>query len=137
MIPYRECIVFLLAKAHQRAQAACKARLQAYGMTPVQCLLLEALWEEEGLAVGEIGRRLGLDSATLAGVLDRMVAAGWVLREQDPEDGRVGRVFLTDRARHATPDLAEAIELTNDDVLGDFSVEEKVLLKRLLRDLRE
>ncbi len=136
MISYRDCIVFLLAKAHQRAQADFKARLQAHGLTPVQCLFLEALWEEEGLPVGEIGRRLALDTATLAGVLDRMVAAGWVSRQQDPEDGRVGRVFLTDRAREATPELARVIELTNDEVLGGFSLEEKVLLKRLLRDLR-
>lgn len=137
MISYRDCIVFLLAKAHQRAQAAFKERLRAHGLTPVQCLFLEALWEQEGVAVGEIGRGLLLDTATLAGVLDRLVAAGWVRREADPDDGRVGRVFLTEKARAAVDSLVEAIERTNEDLLGDFSLEEKVLLKRLLRDLRK
>lgn len=138
MISYRDCIVFLLAKAHQRAQAVFKEHLQAHGLTPVQCLLLEVLWQEDqGLAVGEIGRRLTLDAATLAGVLDRLVAAGWLRREADPEDGRVARIYLTERAQLATDDLQAAIETTNQELLEEFSLEEMVLLKRLLRDFRD
>ncbi len=130
--------MFLLAKAHQRAQAVFKEHLQVYGLTPVQCLLLEVLWQEdEGLAVGEIGRRLTLDAATLAGVLDRLVAGGWLRREGDPEDGRVARIYLTERAQLATGDLQVAIETTNQELLEEFSLEETVLLKRLLRDFRD
>ena len=72
MISYRDNIVFLLAKAHQRAQGALKMQLQPFDLTTMQCLFLEALWEEEGLSVGEIGRRITLDTATLAGILDRL-----------------------------------------------------------------
>lgn len=136
MIPYRDCIVFLLTKAQQRAQAAIRERLRPLGLTPVQGLLLNALFEEEGLPVGEVGRRIGLDTATLAGVLDRMSGAEWIRREADPEDGRVGRIYATDKAREAAPAIYGAVEQANEDVLRDFSLEEKVLLKRLLRDMR-
>jgi MarR family transcriptional regulator, organic hydroperoxide resistance regulator len=136
MLSYRDNIVFLLAKAHQRAQGVLKGHLQIHGLTPVQCLVMESLWEEEGISVGDIGRRLALDTATLAGVLDRMVAAGWLRREADTEDGRVSRVFLTERAKEAAVDLAGTIERANNGLLENFSLEEKILLKRLLRDLR-
>lgn len=136
MIDYRECIVFLLAKAHQSAQAAFKNRLQALGLTTVQGLVLGSLTEEEGVSVGEIGRKLGLDTATLAGVLDRLTSAEWIRRETDPEDARVGRLYLTERAKVALPELSSAIEAANQDLLGGFSLEEKLLLKRMLRDLR-
>jgi DNA-binding MarR family transcriptional regulator len=96
---------------------------------------LESLWEEEGISVGEIGRRLVLDTATLAGVLDRMVNAGWVRREVDSEDARVARVFLTEKAREATTELATTIGSTNNELLNKFSLEEKVLFKRFLRDI--
>ena len=134
MISYSENIVFLIAKAHQRAQSALKAQLQVFGLTPMQCLFMEPLWEEEGLSVGDIGRRLALDTATLAGVLDRMVNAGWVLRETDAADGRVARVYLTPKARTAIPDLAAAIERANNGLLNHFSLEEKLLYKRFLRE---
>jgi DNA-binding MarR family transcriptional regulator len=134
---YSENIVFLLAKAHQRAQGALKGHLQVFGLTPVQCLFMESLWEEDGLSVGDVGRRIALDTATLAGVLDRMVSAGWVRREPDPLDGRVARVYLTEKARAVIPDLMVAIERANNELLYNFSLEEKLLFKRLLRDVKD
>ena len=137
MISYRDNIVFLLAKAHQRAQGTLKGHLQPFGLTTMQTLFLEALWEEEGLSVGEIGRRIGLDTATLAGILDRLVTAGWVRREADQQDGRVSRVFLTDKARSTKNEMATAIEVANDELQQGFAVEEKILLKRFLREFKE
>ncbi len=137
MISYRDNIVFLLAKAHQRTQGALKARLQPFGLTPMQCLFMEALWEEDGLSVGEIGRRIALDTATLAGILDRLVTAGWVRREADAQDGRVARVYLAEKATAAINQLAATMEQTNDELLKNFSLEERLLLKRFLKDFRE
>ncbi len=137
MISFRDNIVFLLAKAHQRAQSVLKGHLQTFGLTPMQCLFMESLWEEDGLSVGEIGRRILLDTATLAGILDRMVTAGWVRREADPLDGRVARVYLSEKARTAIDGLAIAIEQTNNELLNGFSLEEKLLFKRLLRDIKD
>ena len=136
MTSYRDNIVFLLAKAHQRAQSVLKGYLQTFGLTPMQCLFMETLWEEDGLSVGEIGRRISLDTATLAGVLDRMVTAGWVRRETDPDDGRVARVYLTEKAQVAIDDLAAVRERANNELLNDFPLEEKLLLKRFLRDIK-
>lgn len=134
MVNFRDNIAFMIAKAHQHAQGVLKAQLKAFGLTPVQCLVLESLWDEEGLSVGEVGRRLTLDTATLAGVLDRMVTAGWVLREIDPADARVARIYLSEKAKAITADLAGTIEYTNNELLNSFSLEEKLLFKRFLRD---
>jgi DNA-binding MarR family transcriptional regulator len=103
----------------------------------MQCLFLESLWEVDGLSVGEIGRNIALDTATLAGILDRLVTAGWVRRESDPDDGRVARVYLTDKARSSIADIAMGIERTNNELLKNFTPEEKILCKRFLRDIRE
>ena len=137
MISFRDNIVYLLAKAHQRAQGVLKSYIQSFGLTPMQCLFMEALWEEDGLSVGEIGRRIALDTATLAGVLDRMVVAGWVRRETDQTDGRVTRVYLTEKALEAVSVLTTAIETTNNELLNNFSLEEKLLFKRFLRDVKD
>lgn len=135
MFEYNDCIIFLLAKAYQKAHGNFKKRLHSYGLTPVQHLILEALWQEEGLSAGDIGKRLVLDSATLSGVLDRMAEAGWVIKKTDHDDKRFLRVYLADRARELKDSLVEERKQINEEVLGCLSLEEKVLLKRLLRDL--
>ena len=133
---YRDNIVFLIAKVHQRSQGVLRKHLQSHGLTPVQCLFLETLWEEDGLPVGEIGRKLTVDTATLTGVLDRMESAGWVRRRYDPFDGRIARIFLTGMAKEAAKDLMACITCVNHELLNKFSHEEKILLKRLLLDLK-
>ncbi len=135
MVHFQDNIAFIIAKAHQHAQGMLKAQLKAFGLTPVQCLVLESLWSEEGLSVGEVGRRLILDTATLAGVLDRMVTSGWILREVDTSDARVTRIYLTEKAKTITEDLEKTIDHSNNELLNDFSLEEKLLFKRFLRDI--
>jgi DNA-binding MarR family transcriptional regulator len=95
MKTYDDCIIFLLAKAYQKAHGNFKRRLHSYGLTPIQHLILEALWRKDGISASDIGKKLVLDGATLSGVLDRMAAGGWVLKESDAEDKRVLRIFLT------------------------------------------
>jgi DNA-binding MarR family transcriptional regulator len=136
MKTYDDCIIFLLAKAYQKAHGDFKKRLQSYGLTPIQHLILEVLWGEDGLSASDIGKKLVLDGATLSGVLDRLTAGGWILKESDTEDKRVLRNYLTPRSKKLKPKLAETRNQTNEDLLKTFSLEEKVLLKRFLRDMQ-
>ncbi len=136
MKTYDDCIIFLLAKAYQKAHGDFKRRIQSYGLTPIQHLILEVLWGEDGLSASDIGKKLVLDGATLSGVLDRLAVGGWISKESDAEDKRVLRNFLTPRSKELKPKLSEARDLTNEDLLKPFSFEEKVLLKRLLRDMQ-
>ena len=136
MAQYDDCVVFLLAKAYQKAHGNLKKRLITYGLTPIQHLILEALWEEEGLSAGDIGKRLLLDGATLSGVLDRMNESGWISKKTDPDDKRIIRIHLSKRSKKLKSSLMDERKAANEDILGKLSLEEKVLLKRLLRDIQ-
>jgi DNA-binding MarR family transcriptional regulator len=136
MTQYEDCIIFLLAKAYQKAHGNFKQHLLPYGITPVQHLILEALWVEEGLTASEIGKRLVLDNATLSGMLDRMSEKGWVLKATDDTDKRFIRIYLTDKAKKLKPSILAEREKSNEEILGSLNLEEKILLKRLLKDIR-
>ena len=133
---YEDCIVFLLAKAYQKAHGTLKKRLNPYGLTPIQSLILATLWEEDGLSASDIGKRLVLDAATLSGVLDRMIAGGWVLKEADRDDKRVHRISLSKKGKTLKSQLIDERNQANEEVLGQMRLEEKVLFKRLLRDFQ-
>ena len=47
-MPYEDCMVYLLAKAYQKAHGQLKHRLGAYGLTPVQQLVLGAFVPRRG-----------------------------------------------------------------------------------------
>ena len=78
---------------------------------------------------------LVLDKATLSGVLDRMVESGWIRKERDPGDGRVFRIYPSDKANQVKEQLIALRAEANEKMLESFNAEEKVLFKRLLRDL--
>ena len=136
MKTYDDCIIFLLAKAYQKAHGDFKRRIQSYGLTPIQHLTLEVLWGKDGLSASDIGKKLVLDGATLSGVLDRLAVGGWILKQPDSDDKRVLRNYLTPRSKELKPKLSEARDQANEELLRTFSVEEKVLLKRFLRDMQ-
>jgi DNA-binding MarR family transcriptional regulator len=82
--------------------AAARAVTQAYqpllsrlGLTYPQYLVLMVLWEDDGLSVKQIGRRLYLDSGTLTPLLKRLEQAGLVRRVRGRHDERVVQLFLT------------------------------------------
>jgi DNA-binding MarR family transcriptional regulator len=132
---YEDVIVFILSKANQRVYGTIKTRLQPYGLTPMQALVLHALYEEEGLSAGELGKRLCLDSATLSGVLDRMAENGWIIKNIVKEDRRVLNIQLTDRSRQFRDKFLQDTETVNQELLSSLRLEERLLLVRMLKDL--
>jgi DNA-binding MarR family transcriptional regulator len=125
----------MLAKAYQKAHGQFKQLLRPYELTNLQHLVLEGLWYQEGATAAELGKLLVLDKATLSGVLDRMFESGWIRKKRDPDDGRVFRLFTTDKADALKEELIDLRVKSNEELLVNFSPEEKVLFRRLLRDL--
>ena len=130
-----ECMVFLLGKAYQKAHGDFNKRLRPYGLTNMQHLVLEGLWYQPGVTATELSRLLILDKATLSGVLERMTDTGWIVKEPDPEDRRIQRIYPSKKANRLKPELIEERQESNKEILDNFSPEERILFKRLLRDL--
>ncbi len=136
MPPYEDCIIFLLAKAYQRAHGLFKKKLTPFGLTPVQHLILEVLQEERILSPAEISERILIDSATLSGVLERLTEAGLIKKDENPEDRRSIRVSLTPKAKGLWEQLEEMRRTVNEELTSNFALEEKILLRRLLKDFK-
>ncbi|MBT4290153.1 MAG: MarR family transcriptional regulator [Deltaproteobacteria bacterium] len=128
---------FLVAKAYQRAHGELKKRLIPFKITNMQHMVLEALWYAEGATATELGRLLILDKATLSGVLERMLENGWIEKKQDLEDRRLFPLFPSEKANRLKGELMSARKAADEEIQEKLSVEERVLLTRLLRDLIE
>jgi DNA-binding MarR family transcriptional regulator len=103
---------FLLAKASQRWNELLYAHFseRGYGeVRPAYGSILLPLFEEDGLRIGELGRRARLAKQTMTTMIRLMERDGLVIREPDPDDGRATRVRLTARARRFRPVAEEAL----------------------------
>lgn len=94
-----EQLCFSLYGASMAINRAYKPLLDALEITYPQYLVLSALWETDGLSVGAIGERLGLDSSNVTPLVKRMEGAGLVSRVRNPADERQVVVSLTDAGR--------------------------------------
>jgi DNA-binding MarR family transcriptional regulator len=130
-----DCTIFLLAKAYQKGHGMMSSKLRPYNLTNIQHLVLEGLWYKEGVTAADLGKLLVLDKATLSGVIDRMLDSGWICKQRDPEDGRVFRIFTTEKTAKLKEALIQLRVGANAELLSGFSQEEQVLFKRLLRDI--
>ena len=106
------------------------------GLTSAQCRLLGALAmhgdEEEPLSQAELAQRLDLTPMAVAGLCDRMAAAGWIRREPSPTDRRVNRIHLEPSAEKALDSALSISDGLNARVMSVLSQAERAQLLGLL-----
>lgn len=126
-------VCFALYAASRATTAAYRHALEEVGLTYPQYLVMLSLWEADGLSVGELGRRLQLDSGTLSPLLRRLASSGLVTRSRPDRDARRVVVRLTDQGRAMRAE-AERIQGSLMDRM-DLPVEELVLLRDIAHRL--
>ena len=111
--------------------------LAEHGVRVGQQVVLEALWREDGLTPGELARRIGVETPTVVRGVRRMEAAGLVVRRDDLRDGRLVRVYLTDRGRELEGIIPQAEDTVIEEAFSGFSTKEREQLTRLLSRILE
>jgi DNA-binding MarR family transcriptional regulator len=94
-----EQLCFAIYSAGLAMNKVYRRALQDLELTYPQYLVLLVLWEADGQTVSALGKRLGLDSATLTPLLKRLEAAGLISRERDRADERSVIIGLTPAGR--------------------------------------
>jgi DNA-binding MarR family transcriptional regulator len=71
--------------------------------------VLQALWENDGLSISDLGERAQLEKSTMTSLIDRMEGAGLLSREDHPTDRRAYRICLTGRGKELVDKLDEVV----------------------------
>jgi MarR family transcriptional regulator, organic hydroperoxide resistance regulator len=110
----------VLARVAREIKGASAGEMRRLGVHVGQNFLLDELWKEDGLTLGELARRMGVEVPTVTRMTKRMQTAGLLTKTTDPHDRRMMRITLTDRGQA----LRDRLPAVLDDVAG-----------RALRDL--
>ena len=109
--------------------------LKPLGLTYTQYITLLALWEKDGITVGELCGKLMLDNGTLSPLLKKMQQEGLVERTRSEEDERVVVITLTEEGR-ALKEKAKDIPVKVAGCI-DLPPEKAMMLYSLLHELLE
>lgn len=76
-----------------------KPLLKELGLTYPQYLAMLVLWQEDGITVSTLSKRLLTDPGSVTPLLKRLEADQLLSRQRSQQDERVVELFLTDRGR--------------------------------------
>lgn len=95
--PYRieEQVGYLLRRAHQRASSIFQTTIGDPNVTPTQYSSMVKLHEYSELSQNHLGRLVGMDKATMQGVVRRLKDRRLVDSRPDPGDARRTLLSLT------------------------------------------
>lgn len=128
-----ERLAELLSAAPRAWRRALDERLQPLGLSQAKWLALLHLARAGGrLPHGELAARIGIESATLVRLIDRLERDGWVTRTPDPADGRGKRVALTRRAQALSARLERTAGALRTELLADIPLEDLAAAIRVL-----
>jgi DNA-binding MarR family transcriptional regulator len=127
-------LCFALYSASLAMTKAYRPLLARIGLTYPQYVVMLALWECDGLSIGELGDRVALDSGTLTPLLKRMQTLGLVERTRSAADERLVLVTLTRAGRDLAPHAAAVQEEVA--CATDCSSRERIAMTQALQSLR-
>lgn len=104
--------------------------LEAMNLTYTQYVVMLAFWEYGGMTEKELGKRVHLDSGTLAPLLKRLEKLGYVDRMRPESNERKLYISLTEKGE-ALKQEAAGIPQTMSGIL-DLTPEETAMLRSLL-----
>ncbi len=108
--------------------------LSELGITYTQYIAFMVLWENDGIAVGELGRRLFLDNGTLTPMLKKLEKQGLIERRRSAEDERVVRIYVTDsgyelreRCLRIPQEVGKCVKVTPEEAAALYGLLYKLL----------
>lgn len=100
-------------------------RVQSLGLTQTQWQALAHLSRNEGVRQVVLAEILEIQPISLARLVDRLEAAGWVERRTDPGDRRAFQLFLTDRAKPLLKRMWDTARQIREEAMAGLSPDDQ------------
>jgi len=127
----QRCVAYAYAEV---LRAHCEERAKPYVITPPQWGALELLLAQDGMTIGAMSQKRGVDAPAATGMITRLEQMGLVERRHDREDRRVVKVYLTAEGRDISHTLVSSVERFEHNITQGFSQGE---LDRFLLQLQQ
>jgi DNA-binding MarR family transcriptional regulator len=126
---------FLIRRLHQIHSALFADEAEGLDITPPQYGVLSVVAAQPGLDQSAIAEEIGVDRATLASVVARLEAAGFVRRTVAKTDRRQKLLSLTPRGRTILARMQGPVQRAQERILEPLSPKDREQFLKLLNRL--
>jgi DNA-binding MarR family transcriptional regulator len=134
---FNEWIGYWLKRTYRDMTNIHDQKLSKHGLSTSQVGVLAQLWKKNGLTQKEIQEKLGIRPSSLTGLVDNMVAKGWMARKADPDDARVKRLFLTEEGKVLEEVCLEIVKEMEGILTQGFTPEELSLFLSWIKQMHK
>jgi DNA-binding MarR family transcriptional regulator len=127
----------LLRRAHQRYQSVFQECQAGLGLTGPQFATLVRLSELGRATQNHLGRLAAMDSATVQGVVRRLIDRGLICTAADPMDRRMRVLTITPEGEEVLHAAQAASQRANDTLMSALAPAERTSLLALLQRLSQ
>ena len=110
---------------------------QGLGLTRAQWSVLAHLKRGDGIKQKTLAEAMDIKPITLARHIDRLEAEGWVLRQDDTEDRRAKRLYLTPKATPMLKSLQKLGAKVRGQAFQGINIEEQARVMEVLLRIRD
>ena len=136
----KDAVIARIVAAQRRVQLAMARSpsnpLFSVPLTISQLKILIALRHVGAAGGQELAQMMGVSPATMTGIVDRLVAAGYVSRREDTRDRRIRRTQLTPEGTRLIDDMIVAGEAHQRRLLERLPVRELVVVAQAMEIMR-
>jgi DNA-binding MarR family transcriptional regulator len=127
----------LIRRLQQIAVALFVAECEALDLTPVQYASLTVIRDVADLDVTRLSSLVALDKATLAKVIERLEAKGWIVRESSSHDKRIKLLKITAKGRKVLTAAEPRVRRCQRRIMAPLSEADRQSFMRMLERLVE
>lgn len=110
--------------------------MKPLGVTRSQWWVLAYLSRHDGMAQSDLANMLELGKAALGGIIDRLEVSSFIIRNPDPVDRRIKRVFLTSLGKQTIKEMRGMSHEMSEEILLGLENEERILLAAMLNKVK-
>ncbi|WP_376096109.1 MarR family winged helix-turn-helix transcriptional regulator [Roseomonas sp. CCTCC AB2023176] len=125
----------LIRRIHQAHGAIFAEECGALDLTSLQFAALSAIAAHPGVDATRLSSLIAFDRSTLGGVLERLEAKGWIVRDAAEGDRRVKLLRATPAGHALLRRAAPAVRRVQDRLLEPLSAADRRTALRLLAEL--
>ncbi|MDD3569364.1 MAG: MarR family transcriptional regulator [Bacteroidales bacterium] len=140
MFPTTKSFVYTLTRVSSKYRTELAQNLAAKGfadVTPDYWIVLEWLWEEDNITIGQLAKRTSKDNAAISRIVDGMERNDLVNRVASATDKRSYQIVLTKYAKGIVEQLKAIEEATLQKATAGLNPIEVKELIRMLEHLYE
>ncbi len=124
-------------KIFRNTQSYLDKILKKYDLSSGAYPYLFILEKNEGISQIKISKEIGNDKAMSARTINKLIESNFVYREQDENDSRAYKLYLTPKAKEVIPKIHEEIQIIINLITEDLSEEEMSVTMESLKKIFE